>query len=102
MSVGNLVDCTTLMAHSNKLRRLPLAFGTIDTWLLWNLTNGAVHATDVSNACRTLLYNINDNIALGAGYRHVDMRLELAKQDWTGSIDYQFDGPKLTLKVGLR
>ena len=37
-----------------------LAFGTIDSWLLWNLTNGAVHATDVSNACRTLLYNIKD------------------------------------------
>jgi len=37
-----------------------LAFGTIDTWLLWNLTDGAVHATDVSNACRTLLYNIKD------------------------------------------
>ncbi|MCH2152439.1 MAG: glycerol kinase GlpK [Phycisphaerales bacterium] len=35
-----------------------LAFGTIDCWLLWNLTNGAVHATDESNASRTLLYNI--------------------------------------------
>jgi glycerol kinase len=35
-----------------------LAFGTIDSWLLWNLTGGAVHATDVSNACRTLLYNL--------------------------------------------
>lgn len=36
-----------------------LCFGTIDTWLLWNLTNGAVHATDVSNASRTMLCNIN-------------------------------------------
>lgn len=35
-----------------------LAFGTIDSWLLWNLTGGQVHATDVSNACRTLLYNL--------------------------------------------
>ncbi len=35
-----------------------LAFGTIDTWLLWKLTGGAVHATDVSNASRTLLYNL--------------------------------------------
>lgn len=35
-----------------------LLFGTIDTWLLWNLTGGAVHATDYSNASRTLLYNI--------------------------------------------
>jgi glycerol kinase len=37
-----------------------LLFGTIDTWILWNLTEGAVHATDYSNASRTMLYNIND------------------------------------------
>ncbi len=35
-----------------------LLFGTIDTWLLWNLTQGKVHATDYSNASRTLLFNI--------------------------------------------
>ena len=35
-----------------------LAFGTVDSWLLWNLTAGNVHATDVSNASRTMLYNI--------------------------------------------
>ena len=35
-----------------------LLFGTIDCWLLWNLTDGKVHATDVSNASRTLLFNI--------------------------------------------
>jgi len=35
-----------------------LLFGTIDTWLLWKLTGGAVHATDYSNASRTLIYNI--------------------------------------------
>ncbi len=37
-----------------------LCFGTIDTWLLWKLTNGMVHATDVSNASRTMLYNIHE------------------------------------------
>ncbi len=36
-----------------------LAFGTVDTWLLWKLTGGRVHATDVSNASRTLLFNIH-------------------------------------------
>lgn len=36
-----------------------LCFGTIDTWLLWKLTNGKVHVTDVSNASRTMLYNIH-------------------------------------------
>jgi glycerol kinase len=35
-----------------------LAFGTVDSWVLWNLTGGAVHATDPSNASRTLLYDI--------------------------------------------
>jgi glycerol kinase len=38
-----------------------LAFGTIDTWLAWKLTGGAVHITDASNASRTLLYNIHTN-----------------------------------------
>ena len=37
-----------------------LAFGTIDSWLVWNLTGGEVHATDVSNASRTMLFNIHD------------------------------------------
>ena len=36
-----------------------LCFGTIDTWLLWNLTKGQIHATDVSNASRTMICNIN-------------------------------------------
>ena len=36
-----------------------LLFGTVDSWLLWNLTGGAVHATDVTNASRTMLFNIN-------------------------------------------
>jgi glycerol kinase len=36
-----------------------LAFGTIDTWLTWKLTNGEVHITDVSNASRTMLFNIH-------------------------------------------
>ncbi len=36
-----------------------LAFGTIDSWLIWNLTGGKVHATDVTNASRSMLYNIN-------------------------------------------
>ena len=38
-----------------------LCFGTIDTWLIWNLTGGKVHATDPSNASRTLLFNIHTN-----------------------------------------
>ncbi|MDF2893135.1 MAG: glycerol kinase [Clostridia bacterium] len=37
-----------------------LLFGTIDAWLIWNLTKGKVHVTDYSNASRTLLFNIHD------------------------------------------
>ena len=36
-----------------------LAFGTVDSWLIWNLTRGKLHITDVSNASRTMLYNIH-------------------------------------------
>jgi glycerol kinase len=35
-----------------------LAFGTVETYLIWRLTNGKTHATDASNACRTMLYNL--------------------------------------------
>jgi glycerol kinase len=38
-----------------------LAFGTVDSWLLWQLTGGQVHATDVSNAARTMLFNVHSN-----------------------------------------
>lgn len=37
-----------------------LLFGTIDTWLIWNLTKGKIHVTDYSNASRTMLFNINN------------------------------------------
>ena len=37
-----------------------LAFGTVDSWLIWKLTNGEIHTTDVTNASRTLLYNIHE------------------------------------------
>ena len=48
-------DLTKEKAASGNLR-----FGTIDTWLIWKLTNGASHITDYSNASRTLIYNIYD------------------------------------------
>lgn len=43
-----------------KAQKGELAFGTIDTWLIWKLTNGQTHVTDVSNASRTMLYNIHN------------------------------------------
>jgi glycerol kinase len=44
---------------AERARRGELAFGTIDSWLVWKLTGGAVHATDPTNASRTLLYDIH-------------------------------------------
>ena len=55
-----------------------LAFGTVDSWLLWNLTAGEVHATDVSNASRTLLFNLHT-------------------QNWDDEILTIFDIPKSML-----
>jgi glycerol kinase len=41
-----------------RAERGELAFGTVDSWLLWKLTNGALHISDVTNSCRTMLLNI--------------------------------------------
>lgn len=43
-----------------KAERGELRFGTVDTWLVWNLSGGKVHVTDVTNASRTMLYNIRE------------------------------------------
>ena len=58
----------------DRARNGELCFGTIDTWLLWNLTRGEVHATDVSNASRTLLLNIHTG-------------------QWDGELERIFDVP---------
>jgi glycerol kinase len=42
-----------------RAERGELAFGTIDSWLIWNLTGGREHATDASNASRTMLFNVH-------------------------------------------
>lgn len=55
-----------------------LAFGTVDTWLVWNLTGGKVHVTDPSNASRTMLYNIE-------------------KGDWDDRLLEMFDVPRSVL-----
>jgi glycerol kinase len=50
------VDEAKLLASNNNL-----LIGTIDTWLIWNLTNKQSHVTDATNASRTMIYNINDD-----------------------------------------
>jgi glycerol kinase len=46
-----------------------LAFGTIDSWLIWKMTGGKVHVTDPTNASRTMLYNIHKGMGRGAARR---------------------------------
>ena len=48
-----------VLGARDKANKGELAFGTIDSWLVWNLTGGAVHITDVSNASRTMLFDIH-------------------------------------------
>jgi glycerol kinase len=61
-----------------RAERGELAFGTVDSWLIWNLTAGAVHATDPSNASRTLLYDI-------------------VRMDWDDGLLALFDVPRSVL-----
>ena len=49
-----------ILEHSPELNPETLLFGTVDSWLLWKLTGGEVHATDFTNASRTLLFNIRE------------------------------------------
>jgi len=53
--INNVKSTKQLLKNKN------LLFGTIDTFLIWKLTGGKVHATDATNASRTMLYNINNN-----------------------------------------
>jgi glycerol kinase len=52
-------SATKLRWMLDRIRPRHAAFGTIDSWLLWNLTGGKVHATDFTNASRTMLFNIH-------------------------------------------
>jgi len=67
-----------LLNHVKGAKGKDIAFGTIDSWLIWNLTRGRVHATDVTNASRTLLWN-------------------LTTRDWDGSLLKLFGVPRTLL-----
>jgi len=61
-----------------RARNGELLFGTVDTWLIWRLTGGRVHATDFTNASRTMLFNIRT-------------------LDWDENILYELDIPRCML-----
>src|SRR5699024_12406788 len=50
-----------------------LLFGTIDSWIIWKLTSGQTHVTDVTNASRTMLFNIKDRKSTRLNSSHVSI-----------------------------
>jgi len=83
----------------DRARRGELAFGTIDSWLLWNLTGGAVHATDPGNASRTMLFNLGAGAWDDAMLALLDIPREVLPEVRASSEVYAetaagvFDGP---------
>jgi len=65
-----------------------LAFGTVDSWLMWHLTGGKLHATDVSNASRTLMLNVHDNTWDDELLKVLDVPREMLPQVFPSSHVY--------------
>ena len=65
-----------------------LAFGTVDSWLIWQLTGGAVHATDVSNASRTMLFNVHRNQWDAELLEMLDIPAQLMPKVYASSAHY--------------
>lgn len=86
----------------NKAQRGELLFGTIDTFLIWRLTKGRVHATDPSNASRTLLYNIyeqqwDDTILTELGIPRSMLPTVLPSSGLFGQCDSAFFGAEIPI-----
>ena len=85
------------------LRQQKLLFGTIDTYLLWNLTKGEMHATDATNASRTMLFNINKNewdkdlLKLFKIPEHILPVVKDSSDDY-GHADLQFSKQKIPIQ----
>ncbi len=80
-----------------------LLFGTIDTWLVWNLTKGKSHVTDYSNASRTMLYNIRDLCWDEKMLRELDVPASIlpsVKPSGFHFGDYELNGVKIPI-VGI-
>jgi hypothetical protein len=78
-----------------RARRGELAFGTVDTWLLWKLTGGALHLTDPSNASRTLLFNLHTGAWDEELLRLLDVPRELLPEVRSSSEVYGETAPEL-------
>ena len=65
-----------------------LAFGTVDTWLVWKLTGGALHITDMSNACRTMLFDIHKKWWSTSVTEKLNIPMSLLPQVVPSSMNY--------------
>ena len=79
----------------DKAERGELAFGTIDSFLIWRLTDGRVHATDATNASRTLLYNIHSGTWDQELLRLLDIPMSLLPQVKNCADDFGTTAPEL-------
>jgi len=77
-----------------RARNGELAFGTVDTWLLWNLSGGRLHITDVSNASRTMLYNIHTQAWDDVMLQRLNVPRELLPEVRPSSAIYGETDPK--------
>ncbi|MEP6708032.1 MAG: glycerol kinase GlpK [Pyrinomonadaceae bacterium] len=86
-----------LLDHDANLRRRSelgeIAFGTIDSWLVWKLTGGRAHVTDYSNASRTLLFNLHELRWDEELLRSLDVPAELLPSVKPSSIVYEHTDP---------
>ena len=78
----------TLPGARAAAERGELAFGTVDSWLLWKLTGGAVHATDVSNASRTMLWDIHAGCWDAGLLARLNIPAALLPEVWPSSHRY--------------
>lgn len=76
-------------------QRGELAFGTVDSWLMWQLTEGSLHATDVSNASRTMLFNVHTNEWDADLLKLLDIPAQLMPQVLPSSAAYGESRPSL-------
>ncbi len=76
-------------------RKGELAFGTIDSWLIWQLTKGQKHSTDVSNASRTMLFNVHNNQWDGELLQALDIEPGLMPQVLPSAAEFGAIHPEL-------
>ena len=95
----NNVKGAKKLAKDNKL-----LFGTVETWLIWNLTKGEIHATDYSNASRTLLFDINNLTWDKKSLKILDIPESILPSIKNSSDDfgfYEYKGVKIPIRGAI-